>query len=128
MQRCRGGSQAAQEVTPDSDKGKPEAASMTVARRFEAKILPPIKTQQASTATQAHAKRAKQLAQEQLKRRVDEIGASLTTTPGRPQSCDRLVALRRRVGLEDTQLQPETSLHRHNHDFGDLTKSRHCST
>ncbi len=85
-------------LTPDTHNGKSAvAASKTVARSFEARILPPIKAQRTSTAPQAHAQRAKQLAQEQLKRRVDEIGTSLTTPLGRPQACDRLEALRRRV-------------------------------
>ena len=87
-------------LTPDTRNGKPsEAASKTVARSVEAKILAPIKAQRTSTAPQAYARRAKQLAEEQLERRVGEIGASLTTPPGRPQANDRLKALRRRVGL-----------------------------
>ena len=87
-------------LTPDAHKGAPsEVASWTVARSIGAKILPPVKAQRKSTALQAHARRAKQLSQEQLLRRVGDIGASLTTPPGRPQACDRLTALRRRVGL-----------------------------
>ena len=62
-------------------------------------LPPPLKAPKGGTSGSLPIRDAKALERERLKRRVDEIGLSLSVPAERPSARDRMAALRQRVGI-----------------------------
>ena len=69
-------------------------------------LPPPLKAPRVGASGSLRAGNAQALERERLTRRVDEIGSALSVSAGKPSACERMAALRQRVGIPPS-LPPE---------------------